>query len=348
MTQIISGHNLSELIRRFPDFEPSCETISHKKVPDTYNIAFAIPTGKKVYLWYTYYKGSDGLFMIDMNKDGRVLKCMKLQHKFNYDVPFSTLLYGVYLQETDAFLVEDIYYYKGTSLKGLTPGEKLHYIKEFLSNDITNDTNNMTISIPVFWSNKNDVDCFKVPESIQSEIPYIVHHIQYRVLSDIMPFVNISVNRRPLIDKKKEKNNIRQTTKRCSYMPDYSKLRDGMRATFVIKADVEADIYRLFACDDDKQLIFYNTACIPNYNTSVYMNGHFRKIKENENIDYIEESEDEEDFQDTNPDKHVNLNKELRFECEYKQKFKRWAPKRLMPNSDGRITHISKLVRNFR
>ena len=48
----------------------------------------------------------------------------------------STLLYGVYLQETDAFLIEDIYYYKGLNLKGLTTGEKLIYAKDLLTNDI--------------------------------------------------------------------------------------------------------------------------------------------------------------------------------------------------------------------
>ena len=74
----ITRYNLSQLISRFPDFEPSYETLSHKKVPEQYDFAMAIPTGKKSYLWYTFYKGGDGVFLIDMNKDGRVLKCTKL------------------------------------------------------------------------------------------------------------------------------------------------------------------------------------------------------------------------------------------------------------------------------
>ena len=119
MSQIISGYNLSELISRFPDFEPSYETISHKNVPDTYNIALAIPTGKKVYLWYTFYNGANAVFLIDMNKNGRVLKCIKIKHSFVTQLAYSTLLYGVYLQETDTLLIEDIYYYKGLNLNSL-------------------------------------------------------------------------------------------------------------------------------------------------------------------------------------------------------------------------------------
>ena len=35
------------------------------------------------------------------------------------------------------------------------------------------------------------------------------------------------------------------------------------------------------------------------------MNSLFRNIKENKNIDYIEESEDESDFENTSEDKYV-------------------------------------------
>jgi hypothetical protein len=349
MSQTISGYNLTELISRFPDFEPSYETISHKNVPKTYNIAFAIPTGKKVYLWYTFYNGQNALFLIDMNKNGRVLKCSKLKHSFVPTLAYSTLLYGVYLQETDAFLIEDIYYYKGLNLKGLTTGAKLIYIKDLLTNDITNSTDNMTISLPVFWYNNEteiNVHDLKIPEDIKFDIPYNIHHVQYRILNEIVPFINISINRRPIMEKKKltikDKDNI--TYNKCKYTHDYNKIKNGTRAIFIIKADLQADIYRMYA-EENKTKVYYNTACIPNYNTSVYMNKHFRNIKENNNIDYIEESEDEEDFQNINVDRFVDLNKELLFECEYKRKFKRWVPKRIIRDKNMHIIHISKLVK---
>jgi hypothetical protein len=195
--------------------------------------------------------------------------------------------------------------------------------------------------MPVCWSVTNIADD-TVPEDIKLTIPYNIHHIQYRVLNDIMPFVNVSINRRPIIEKKKS---IVVPVKSSSVLCiDYSRIRNGMRAMFAIKADLQCDIYRLYATDHNDKRIYYNTAYIPNYITSVYMNSHFRTVKENRNIDFIEESDDEEDFQNINIDKNVNLDKEIIFECEYKHKFKRWIPRKLVRDDNFKIIHISKLV----
>jgi len=339
----ITRYNLSQLISRFPDFEPSYETLSHKKVPEQYDFAMAIPTGKKSYLWYTFYKGGDGVFLIDMNKDGRVLKCTKLNHIYNSNVTHGTLLYGVYLQETDAFLVEDIYYYKGTNLKGLVSGEKLIYLNQLLSSDITNTKQNMTISMPVCWRSTNCGDDV-VPEDIKLTIPYNIHHIQYRVLNDVMPFINVTINKRPVIEKKKI--DVKPIKYNSVLRIDYNSMRNGMRAIFAIKPDLQCDIYRLYATDNNGKRVYYNTAYIPNYNTSVYMNSHFRTVKENHNLDFIEESEDECDFQNTDIYKNVDIDKEMLFECEYKQKFKRWIPRKLVRDTNVALIHISKLVLN--
>ena len=56
------------------------------------------------------------------------------------------------------------------------------------------------------------------------------------------------------------------------------------------------------------------------------MNSLFRNIKENRNLDAIEESDDEDDFYDMRMDKYVDLTKEIRMECVYHSKFRRWIP----------------------
>jgi hypothetical protein len=345
---IINGYQLSQLVKRLPDFEPSYETVSHKKVPEKYNLAMAIPTGKKVYLWYTFYKGEDALFMLDINKDNRILKCAILHHKFTQDIALGTMLYGVYLQETDAFLIEDIYFYKGINLKGLNPGEKLVYINDMLSNEINNTSNNTTIALPVMWMiNNNESD--KIPDEIQLQIPYIVHHIQCRVLGDIVPFLNVSLTKRPIMEKRKlPVNNEHNGIYKCRYTIDTNRNNNGDREIFLVKADLQCDIYRLFA-NDGQSNTYYNSAYIPDYTTSVYMNAHFRTINENANLDCVEESEDEDDFQNTSLDKYVDLNREALIECEYKSKFRRWVPKRIVKHHDTkRIVNISNLVRNYK
>ena len=76
------------------------------------------------------------------------------------------------------------------------------------------------------------------------------------------------------------------------------------------------------------------------------MNKIFRKIKENENLDYIEESDDEEDFQNICEDKYVDLNKKVQMECSFSYKFKRWIPLRIVRNQ--RIIHVNQLTSSYK
>jgi hypothetical protein len=113
-------------------------------------------------------------------------------------------------------------------------------------------------------------------------------------------------------------------------------------AIFQVTADIQFDIYHLFAYGKNNQRIYYNVAYVPNYNTSVFLNGLFRKIRENANLDYIEESDDEEDFQNMNEDKYVDTNKTILMECMFDRKFKRWTPVRVM-DKRSKVVHISQL-----
>jgi hypothetical protein len=110
-----------------------------------------------------------------------------------------------------------------------------------------------------------------------------------------------------------------------------------------VKPDLQNDIYHLYAYGKNKSMVYYNIAYIPNYKTSVFMNGLFRNIKENDNLDYIEESEDEKDFENTNEDRFVNLQKTLTMECVFNNKFKKWIP---MKKIDGhcKVVHINQLI----
>jgi hypothetical protein len=56
------------------------------------------------------------------------------------------------------------------------------------------------------------------------------------------------------------------------------------------------------------------------------MNTIFRNIKENHNLDLLEESDNEDEFENENVNKYVYLNKEFNMECVYNEKFKKWTP----------------------
>ena len=56
------------------------------------------------------------------------------------------------------------------------------------------------------------------------------------------------------------------------------------------------------------------------------MNTLFRNIKENNNLDALEESDSEEEFENENIDKFVYLDKSYLMLCKFHQKFKKWVP----------------------
>jgi hypothetical protein len=72
------------------------------------------------------------------------------------------------------------------------------------------------------------------------------------------------------------------------------------------------------------------------------MNSLFRNIRENKNLDYIEESDDEDDFQNMNEDKYVDMKKTVLIECIFDRKFKKWTPVQVV-DKRSKVVHISQL-----
>lgn len=64
------------------------------------------------------------------------------------------------------------------------------------------------------------------------------------------------------------------------------------------------------------------------------MNRLFRNITENERLDSMEESEDEAEFENTEPDKYVTLTKEYIMVCRFNKRFCRWVPIEVVTRGD--------------
>ena len=107
---------------------------------------------------------------------------------------------------------------------------------------------------------------------------------------------------------------------------------------FIVRPDIQDDIYHLYAQDSNGKEEKCGTAHIADYETSVMMNKIFRIIKENTNLDALEESDDEEEFENENIDKFVKLDKSQKMVCQYNYKFKRWVPLR---NASENVLPIS-------
>ena len=77
------------------------------------------------------------------------------------------------------------------------------------------------------------------------------------------------------------------------------------------------------------------------------MNSLFRNIKENKSLDALEESDDEDEFENVNIDKFVDLSKKIKMKCVYNYKFKKWTPIARMMNEQSEISISLSLLINL-
>lgn len=336
------------LLQRFPKIELSYETISHKKVLSTYDLAIAIPHGKKYFAWFSFYGEKNVIYFLELNKERKIVKIQMKEHNLGAKISCDTVVYGVLLPETPVFMVEDILMYEGFTMKNAIFKEKMPWIYTFLQK-----THALGFHIPAMWQHcaeahpsANEEQVIHVPPAYR-DLPYQIHHIQYRSFTQNLPLLNVPYNSFATVRKIATDTH---TTPRPngalvamkSAHADLTKPQYKFRTIFQVKADIQFDIYHLFAYGKQKSTVYYNVAYIPNYKTSVMMNRLFRHIRENENLDAIEESDDEDDFQNVSEDKYVNLEKTLAIECQFHPKFRRWVPLRVV-RPPCKVVHISQL-----
>jgi len=357
----INLYQTNILLKRMPSFELSYETVSHKKVPDMYNICIAIPSGKKYYAWFTFYNTKDVCYIFELNKEKKIVKSFLVDTIFHPSLSLGTLLYGIMTDDMNCFIIEDILYYKGISVVKSVFGKKLSFLYDLMKNNVVQafqDEKSVVFSLPLMWFyyHKSDIDdSAKIPSRFLNEQQpaYIIHHLQYRSLSHIAPYLNVLLSKKPNTKSEFEKpEDSSLNHKLGSYIlnlpapMDFNKPQYKYPTIFQVRADLQNDIYHLYAYGRNKENVYYNIAYIPNYKSSVFMNTLFRKIKENKNLDYIEESDDEEDFENTNIDKYVDLSKKIFMECIFNHKFKKWIPIKVI-NPPCKVVHIGQLSSKY-
>jgi len=345
-------------MQRFPSFELSYETHPHKKVSYQYNLCMAVPVGKKCFAWFTFYGDKNVCFFVELNRDKKAGKIYMSSAPVSTEFAKGTLLYGTMLESTatsePTFLADDIYYYCGMSTRNLLFGEKLQFLQLFFQSISSKD---VYMALPIMWPiyQQNDYECvYEIASKI--EPAYAIHHIQYRCLNMAGPFYNVAPNKKfggptsfgstasgiaSVITDKLLYNVVNPAIRMDLHKPQYK-----MVTVFEVMADMQFDVYHLFAYGRNKESVYCGVGYIPNYKMSVYMNGIFRKIKENANLDAIEESDDEDDFQDTSYDKYVYLDKKVQMECRYNYRFKKWEPVRKLDGSH-KVVHISQLASHY-
>jgi len=364
-SKILSITESTHILQNFPSIELSYETISHKKVSTSYQLALAIPQGKKFYAWFSFYDNNDVLFLLEINKEKKITHILRIPvPNYDQDLFYGTIFYGVVLLDEPTidspifpqnykkkrFIIEDIFNYRGIPMKKASSAMKLPWIYDFLQKWKANVTNcEVDFFAPAMWhydSSNTDTNLSQEIESVlplkYKNLPYQVHHIQYRCLNEVAPFLNYPITKNFCVKNTAIVPLSESVLSYKFFKPDFNKPQYRLTSIFQVMADIQFDIYHLFAYGKNKSQVYYNVAYIPNYKTSIFMNSLFRNIKENRNLDFIEESDDEDDFQNTSPDKYVDLKKTLYLECKFHPKFKSWVPIRTV-KQPCKVVHIGML-----
>ena len=305
----------------FPKFELSYETMMHNKVHDS-DIMYAIPDGLKFFAWFTVYNGEHVCFILDCNNKTKNIQLAVTSFNDTLVYGQGTILYGTIFKynEVSCFCIEDIYYYKGLCITDYNYLNKMQVCKTCLQNDLSSNaiTNKFTIfGLPIMNTNFNallrDIDL----------LPYKISQIQFRYL-----------NSRKILSVKYYKPRANNNTEKGT--------KEKGNIVFKVSPQIQTDIYNLFVLNEDLNEEFYDIAFIPDLKTSILMNKLFRNIKENQNLDALEESDDEAEFENEREDKFVFLDRSFKMNCQYNYKFKKWVPLSLAAR-DSQVISSTKL-----
>jgi hypothetical protein len=277
--------------------------------------------------------------------EGKIKIIKKIKTSFTDKLALGTIFYGTSFSYNNFsyFCIEDIYYYLG---KPLVKSYlfKLELLIDIFKNEISQNAldNHFTIfGLPLL------TDDFQFMLDEIPKLPYIVSNIKFRFFDNknakkimtmkyFKPRVN-KENNNLTNNQNKENNNLtnNQTNNQNKENNNLTNNNDKPEKKigslrfpnkiFKIMADIDPDIYHLYIMKNGIEE-YVDMAFIPDYKTSVMMNKLFRNIKENDNLDAIEESDNEEEFENCKEDKYVYLDRSFQMDCEYNYKFKRWVP----------------------
>jgi hypothetical protein len=287
---LLTREEKKQLLVRFPHLELSYENILHKKVyADVYML---IPTGQKAFVWFTYWQDKNVCFLLRLNEKNNICDITPYPTCFASSLALNTVIYGTVFVNNNLthFSCENLFYYKNNYLDKTPFLEKLRFLQDIFATELKQVAYTqefLTLGLPVMKSNYDQL------LAAVNGLPYGAQGVRFCHAAQ-----NYSLG---------------------LYKFNKPVVQEGI---FTVKATIDADIYHLYDADN----VFSGTAFVPSYKSSVFLNSLFRRIRENINLDYLEESEDEMDYEDTSIDKFVDLDKSYKMRCVYNRRFRKWQP----------------------
>ena len=327
------------------------ETHVHKKfLADIYA---AIPKGRKCVIWFTQRQ----CWMFQIAKrplhvetrevlydNVRIIKMPFVNEEWYAGQ--GTILYGTCVSEkrTDVqrrFSVENVYYLGGEKQTNNGDLGRFSTLFDMYAKETTTKANHhFQLFMPIMHSNYNDV-----LHDAMAITTYDIFCIQHRFLNRTYnEFKNVFIQQHQQQpqgnqnqqEQQPQENRTQQQNSKFLFFPKQSNIienekkvkiensqsRSLQKRVFTIRPDIQNDIYYVLHNPDEPITANTMIAHIPNYKISVMMNSLFRNIKENRNLDALEESDDESEALVP----LVNLEKSLQMACVFSHRFKRWQP----------------------
>jgi hypothetical protein len=316
------------VISTFPKIKLSYESFLHKKVLDA-NIVLAIPAGKKCFAWFTTKDEKNVCYILELGKDYKQIEQVHLTNAcFHHSLSLGTIFYGTmfFYEKRRFFTIEDVMYYKGNHVHSLGYSQKLQLYDKIFSKDINQlsvASSFIVFGLPLMSDNIDDLLSRIHPKQ---RIQYFIYrYTNKNTIYRVKPYIVMRNDdsdeelTQPIINTKT------QPVKPITHTNHTRRINNGpiLHKIFQVNPDIQNDIYHLYDIHNND---YIDIAYIPDYTTSVMMNKIFRNIKENDNLDALEESDSEEEFEDERIDKYVHLDKKMNMNCAYNYKFKKWVP----------------------
>ena len=318
-----------QLLERLPSLELSYESKLHKKVYS--KVYYIIPKGPKALVWYTYWKDQHVCLLVKLNERGNYSDVSVFVSSFTDKLALGTIIYGTYFiyNHQHYFSCEQLHLYQGNDVAKKPYLEKLNLLLDLFENQVEQKAyvqSTLIVGMPMM------TDTYESAEQQLTTLPYKTYGIgipsglnnkreHYKHSSHTQQQQQAQASQHQQVQPPQHQQVQQQQLPPIpAPLPNNTYMKT--RSIFKVKAELDADKYILYNDDSTVQ----GEALIPTYKSSVMMNSLFRNIKENTNLDLLEESDDDDDFENDTIDKFVDLEKTLLMECVYSKRFKRWEP----------------------
>jgi len=297
MLQIIPEIEINNsFLKNFPNIELFYNHI-YKKVY-SYEYLLAIPKGNKSFVWFTNYNNFPVAILINISNsynNYEIINAYTINVQFNNDLT-NAIFYGTNLiiNEKLYFFIEELFNYKNIDMNIISNKNsfltKINCINNILKNEIffSDEKNSIIFGTPLIHNNYS-----KLLNLIKNS-PYEIKEITY-ILNDTV-------------------------------IHSYHRYKNYSESNiFKVCKTNQTDIYKLYSNDENQEYKFHSIAFIPNYKTSIMMNKIFNKLKDQNNLDYLEDSDDEDCFENEKENEQKKQENILMI-CKFNYKFEKWIP----------------------